>query len=132
MRGARHPALPLAASLLAVALLATLAGGCSSSSTNAAGEGSTKTAAPPGAVVPVCTAAPAGVATLRVSGVDCAKGREVVSAWIAKSACRAVPGASRTSCTADTYRCLGATTELGLAVSCSRPGRSISFVSRRK
>jgi len=131
MRGARHPALSVAAGLLAVTLVATMAGGCGSSSTDSSGEGSTKTAAPPGAVAPVCTAA-AGVGALRVSGVDCATGREVVTAWIAKNPCATPAGASRTSCTVGAYRCLSVVAERGIEVSCARPGRSISFAVKRR
>jgi hypothetical protein len=114
-----------------MALIAILASGCGSSGTETSGEGSTQTAAPPGAAVLACTGAPAGVGALRVSGVNCAMGRQVVVAWTAKKACQAVPGASRTSCTAGAYRCLGIATERGFAISCARPGRSISFVVKR-
>jgi hypothetical protein len=65
-----------------------------------------------------------------VSGVGCATGRNVISAWVAKNACQATPGASRTSCMAGAYRCLGTTTQRGLAVSCAQPDSSISFVSK--
>jgi hypothetical protein len=131
MRGARHSALTVAAALLAVALLAILASGCGSTSTEPSGAGSTKTAAPPGAVVPVCTGGPASIGTLRVSGVACTTGREVAAGWSATNACSTPAGASRTSCTVGGYRCLGTVTEHGLAVSCARPGRSISFVAKR-
>jgi hypothetical protein len=117
--------------MLAVALAAILASGCGSSSTNSSGEGSTKTAAPPGAAVLACAGTPASVGALRVSGVGCATGGEVVSAWTAKNSCSTPAGTSRTSCMAGTYRCLGITTERGLAVSCARPGRSISFLVKR-
>lgn len=132
MRGTRHPALPVAAGLLAVALLAILASGCGSSDTGSSGEGSTKTTAPQGAAAPACADAPADIGALRVSGVGCATGREVVADWIAKGACSTPATASRTSCTVGGYRCLGTATEHGLAVSCARPGQSISFVAKRK
>jgi len=127
MRGAHHPAFLVVVSLLAVAL----ASGCGSSGTDSSGEGSTKTAAPPGAVVSVCSEAPAGAGVLRVSGVDCATGRDIVTAWAAKGVCTTPADTSRTSCTVGEYRCLGATTERGLAVNCARPGRSISFLVKR-
>jgi hypothetical protein len=130
MRGARHPASSLGTGMLAVALVALLASGCGSSGTNS-GEGSTKTTAPRGAMALTCAGAPAGVEALRVSGVDCAAGRQVASAWTEKNGCGAVPGASRTSCTAGIYHCLGIATERGLAISCARPGRSISFLAKR-
>ncbi len=134
MRGARHPALfPVAVGLLAVALLAILANGCGSSGTESSGEGSTKTtAAPPGSAVPACADTPAGVEALRASGVGCATGRRIVAGWTAKGACATPAGASRTSCTVGDYHCLGTATDRGLAVSCARPGSSISFVAKRK
>jgi hypothetical protein len=128
MRGARHPAISLGTGILTAALVAILVSGCGSSGTESSGEGSAKTAAPQGAAAPTCAGAPAGVKTLRVSGVDCATGRNIVAVWTAKNACSTPAGASRTSCTASGYRCLGITTERGLVVSCARPGHSISFV----
>jgi hypothetical protein len=132
MRGARHPALSVAVGLLAVTLIAALASGCGSTSTEPSSAGSTKTAAPPGAVVPVCTGGPASVGGLRVSGVACTTGREVAAGWTAKSACAAPAGSSRTSCAVGVYRCLGTATGRGMAVDCARPGRSISFVVKRR
>jgi hypothetical protein len=119
--------------MVAVALLAILSSGCGSSSTESSGEEtSAKTATPPGAVVPVCTAATANVGAMRVSGVSCATGRKVAAGWSSKSACSTPSGASRTSCKVGAYRCLGITTERGLVVSCARPRRSISFIAKRK
>jgi hypothetical protein len=128
MRGVRHPASSLGTGVLAVVLIAILASGCGSSGTESSGEGTT---APPGVVVPVCAAAPAGVEALRVSGVNCAKGHEIVVAWTKKHACATPAGTSRTSCTVGAYRCLAAAAEHGLMVSCARPDRSISFISKR-
>jgi hypothetical protein len=133
MRVARHPASSLGTGMLAVALVAILASGCGSSDTNSSGEGSTtKTAAPPGAAVLACAGAPTDIGALRASGVGCATGREVVARWTAKNTCRANADTSRTSCTVGGYRCLGTVTEHGLAVSCARPGHSISFVAKRR
>jgi len=132
MRGARHPAGSLGIGLLAVALLAIFACGCGSSGTETPGEGSTKTASPPGASVQRCSGTSAGVDMLRVSGASCATGHEVVAGWSSKKACVTRPGASRTSCAVGAYRCLGAVTERGLAVSCARPGRSVSFIVTRR
>lgn len=132
MRGARHPAGSLVAGVLAVALVAILASGCGSSGTGSTGAGSTETTAQPGVTALTCANAPAGVAALRAIGVDCATGREAVLGWTAKNACATPVGASRTSCTVGSYRCLGTTTERGLAVSCARPNRSISFVVERR
>ncbi len=132
MRGARHPALfPVAVSLLAVALLVILASGCGSSGTGSSGAGSTKTTAPPGAAALACAPAPASVRALRVSGIACATGRDVVAGWAAKATCAAPAGSSRTSCTVGAYRCLGVATDRGLAVSCARSGHSTSFIAKR-
>jgi hypothetical protein len=130
MRGARHPVSSLGAGVLVVALVAILASGCGSSDTNSAGEGTTTgTAAPPGALALACTGAPTGIVeALRTSGVGCRTGRLVAAGWTASDAC-AAHGTSRTSCAVSGYRCLGIATERGLAVSCARPGRSISFVA---
>lgn len=130
MRGARHPASSLGTSVLTVVLVAILASGCGSG-TESSGEGSTRTTAPHGATVLACAGAPAGIEALRVSGVDCTTGRDIVSIWTAKNSCSTPAGSARTSCTASAYRCLGITTERGLVVSCARPGRSISFVLKR-
>lgn len=130
MRGARHPASSLGTGILTVALVAILASGCGSSDTNSSGGGSTVTAAPPGASALACTGAPTAIETLRTSGVGCPTGRLVAAGWTANNAC-AAHGTSRTSCAVGGYRCLGIATERGLAISCARPGRSISFVAKR-
>jgi hypothetical protein len=133
MKSARHLAGSLGAGMLVVALLAILASGCGSSDRNSSGEESTtKTAAPPGAAALACAGAPAGARALRTSGAGCATGREVVAGWTAKNACRANAGASRTSCTVAGYRCLGIATEHELAISCARPGHSVSFLAKRR
>jgi hypothetical protein len=132
MRGARHRALAIEVCVLGAALLAILASGCGSSSTETAGERSTKTAAPPGTAVQSCSGTSTGVGRLRVSGAGCATGRQVVAGWTSKKACATRAGASRTSCSVGAYRCLGAATERGLAVSCARAGRSVSFVVIRR
>jgi hypothetical protein len=133
MRGARHPALSIGAGVpsAALVLVAILASGCGSSGTESPGAGSTETTAPQSAAVQDCAGTSAGVKGLRVSGVGCATGGGVAAGWTAKGACAPPPGASRTSCAVGDYRCLGTATERGLAVSCARPGRSISFVFRR-
>jgi len=133
MGQARHP-LSLALLLMALGLAGLLVGGCGSSaeqSTQGAGAtGKTKSpTAPAGAVAQTCSGTVAKATELRVTGVRCAVGRGVVTAWSARSDCRA--DTSRPACTVGGYRCLSATGEHGFAVSCARPGRSISFVARR-
>lgn len=132
MRGARHPAGSLGTGMLTVALVAILVSGCGSSDTNSSGEGSARTAAPPGAATLSCPSASTDIEALRTSGVGCPTGRLVAAGWTANNACTAHAGTSRTSCTEGGYRCLGITTERGLAVSCARPDRSISFVFKHR
>jgi hypothetical protein len=134
MGQSRHP-LP---ALVAVALVAVAVGGCGSSGAGSSSEqamessgSATTSTAPAGASAQACAGAVRGIATLRVAGVGCATGRGVVASWSDKPACAGPAGASRVSCTVEGYRCLGAATDRGLAVSCARPGRSISFVARR-
>ena len=134
MGQARHP-LSLALVLLALGLAGLLVGGCGSTSseqstqgTGAAGKANGSTA-PAGAAAQVCAGTVATAAELRVTGVRCAAGLGVVTAWSTKSDCRA--DTSRPACTIGSYRCLGSTGEHGFAVSCARPGRSISFVAGR-
>lgn len=128
MRCARHP-LSLASIALALAL-SVAASGCGSSDTDESTPPSNE-GAPAGATAKSCSGAIAGTESLRVTGVDCAIGRGVVAAWTDHKACTPVGEASRTFCTVGEYRCLGAISDRGVAVSCARPGRSISFVARR-
>lgn len=129
MGQARH----LLSLLALVAILSPVVGGCGSSADDSterkSGGGAPRSTAPPGATVRACTAA--GVTGLRVSGVSCARARKVASGWDGKRICRAPRGASRTSCSVDGFRCLGTSTERGLAVSCAEPGRSLSFLAGR-
>lgn len=128
--------------LCIAAAVAATAGGCGSDgsgsgygSRDATGEPPTATAttpaAPPGATARACDpASAAGAEGLRVTGLECDAGRGVVAAWTGDPSCSAPAGASRYACTvAGGYRCLAATTEAGIAVSCSRPGRSLSFLA---
>jgi len=47
-------------------------------------------------------------------------------------ACAPFGGASRSSCSVyGGYRCLGAVTDRGVAVSCARTGSSVAFVAKR-
>jgi hypothetical protein len=121
-----------AAPLLALALAAVLVAGCGSPSEETGGS-STTTApkAPLGAAAKGCEARAAGVEALRATGTSCNQARQVMYGWKRRPACRAPAGASRTSCLTRSYRCLGARTDRGLSVSCSRRGQSIAFLARR-
>jgi hypothetical protein len=110
----------LAAPLAVAALAAVLVAGCGGSSPETTGSRS----APVGAAARSCGVREA----LRATGVSCAQARRVMYGWRQRGSCSSPPGASRVSCTTGSYRCLGAHTERGTAVSCSRPGRSIAFV----
>ena len=134
MGQARHP-LSLALAALAVGLAAATAGGCGSSNDTSTGPsnggGAGGSTAPAGAAARVCRGAVAGVGRVRATGVGCAFALGVVASWDNKRACRAPAGGSRVSCSVEDYRCLGAATERGLAVTCAAPGRSIAFVAKR-
>ncbi|HET6570244.1 MAG TPA: hypothetical protein VFG58_02010 [Solirubrobacterales bacterium] len=125
--------------LLAVAVCAAIGGGCGSSggesSESSGGEPTaraTTPSAPPGASARSCgNTTVAGTEGLRVTGIGCDVGRGVVAAWDDRPTCSRPARASRFSCTVGEYRCLAATSERGIAVSCSRPGSSISFFKRR-
>ena len=83
--------------------------------------------APIGASVKSCVAAGSG---LRVHGVGCGTGAAVMSSWnVAR--CRPGKGTSRSACTVRRFRCLSVRTDQGTAVSCTRRGRSISFVRKQ-
>jgi len=134
MGQARHPLSLLL--VLAVAAVALTTGGCGSSDDGSEGTttggGGTTSRAPAGASAQNCSATVDEVADLSVTGVDCEEGRDVAALWTAQRSCRTPSGASRVSCSVGNYRCLGASTDRGLAVSCARPGRSISFVAQRR
>ena len=124
-----------AAILLLLAACALLAGCGSDESTTTPAETAptTETApaagassAPAGAAAHSC-ATVGGLTKLRAVGVGCDAARQVAVAWKVPR-CRPSPGASRSACSVRRYRCQGVVTARGLAVSCSRPGRSISFL----
>jgi hypothetical protein len=134
----------LAASLVLVAVLATglLAGCGSGGSTRSTLKTQPTTAvrgsgeepaepAPAGASARSCTVGETGIEDLRVTGVDCGAGQAVAAAWSGNAACASPASGSRFACSVRGFRCLGAVTERGVAVSCARRGRSIAFVARR-
>ena len=125
--------------LLAAALAALAIAGCGSSSEDTA---STPTGlGPPGSAT--TSTAPSGIHTkacvdedldppeILVIGGNCAEGKRTVAAWTGKRSCSSPPGASRYACTVGKLRCVAASTDRGLAVSCSRPNLSISFIAKR-
>jgi hypothetical protein len=122
----------LSLALLIVILLA----GCGSngdSSNTTAPEATTSSGtptAPAGAAAQSCKSKSDGLEDLRVTGVDCEAGRAVAAAWTRNASCTP-DGESRYACTIRGYRCLGISTERGFALSCARPGRSVSFVVGR-
>jgi hypothetical protein len=121
-----------------LALLALLAAGCGSSSDDTA---TTPTDLPPPGSATTSNA-PSGVRTdacvddsldppeVVVIGGSCGLGRRTAAAWQGKASCHSPSGASRFACTVGKLRCLGVSTDRGIAVSCSRPNLSIAFVGK--
>jgi hypothetical protein len=129
MGQARH----LLSLLLAVAAV-MLATGCGSSDDGSRSPSSVgpTPAASAGATTQTCAVGKvAGAGRIRVSGVRCTFARGIVAAWYGSGECSETADGSRVSCLIGDYRCLGATTDRGLAVSCAVPGHSISFVAKR-
>lgn len=63
---------------------------------------------------------------------DPAGATKVVQAmWEHEPGCRRPPGVSRWGCSVGDYRCQAVVVDRGWSVSCSRPGRSVSFTVRR-
>lgn len=120
-----RPLLPtLAAALLIV--------GCGSADEQAPTATATAPAAPPGASARTCTGTIPAAEGLHVTGVGCDIGRGVAAVWANEPSCAPVAGGSRSACAiGDGYRCLGAATNRGIAVSCARSGSSIAFIARR-
>lgn len=129
----------LAAPLAIVALAAVLLGGCGSSSDDGASTRTRESAPPPartssapvGAAAKSCDTYAVDARSLRATGISCGQARQVMYGWQRQRSCAKPSAASRTSCLTRSYRCLGARTDRGIAVSCSRPGQSIAFVDRR-
>ena len=140
---------PLRASLtlIAVALATTLVvSGCGSSSEETgdgtAPAGTEATGAPPPASSPsgapsgirakACGSAGKGLEAVRVTGVGCAAGRKLASSWAVSENCTIPAQASRGSCRVQGRVCLSAATDRGIAVTCAAPGKSVSFIARRR
>jgi hypothetical protein len=98
---------------------------------NPPGSGATTSNAPPGIETKACTDERLNPPEIVVIGGSCAQGKQTVAGWEAKTACYSPAGASRFACTVGKVRCVGTRTERGIAVNCSRPQLSISFLSRR-
>ncbi|MFN8160096.1 MAG: hypothetical protein U0R52_03510 [Solirubrobacterales bacterium] len=135
---ARLCAASLALLAMAAPAVAGLAGcGASGGETTGAARTAKRKAAPVGAAAKSCAkaslagggrAGSGGTArTLRVTGVGCRQGSAVLSAWVTRG-CAPGAGESRSSCTVRRFRCLSVRGGRGVSVSCSRPGRSISFL----
>lgn len=116
-----------------VALAGALLTACGSSSDSTAGstEASSPRGGPPGASVQSCDAKGADVVALQATAVSCSDAEAVLLAWEGQDECAAAPGASHSACTVQGYRCIGAVTSAGLAVSCARQGHAIAFVAKR-
>ncbi|HEX2391947.1 MAG TPA: hypothetical protein VHI77_03410 [Solirubrobacterales bacterium] len=120
----------LAIAVLVVAGLGGCGGG--SSSGGSAEPKTSGSTAPAGASAHACALNAGGVEGLRATGLACGTAQRIGLAWRRSSACRPPAGASRAACAVRSYRCLATSTDRGLAVGCSRPGRSVAFTVRRR
>jgi hypothetical protein len=125
----------LAATIALVATAAALLAACGSSSSGgtagSTGATSSPRGGPPGASARSCETKAAGVVSLQATAVSCEHAEALLLAWQGQDGCAAAPGASHSACTVRGYRCIGAVTSSGLAVSCARPGHAIAFVAKR-
>jgi hypothetical protein len=125
-------ATPLAIVALAAALLAGCGGSSSGSGSTAStapkGSGST---APVGASAQKCETQEVDAGELQASEVSCEEARRLMFTWLRQPKCAGPKGASHSSCTIYSYRCLGTATARGLAVSCARSGHAIAFIAKR-
>jgi hypothetical protein len=130
----------LATPLAILALAAALLAGCGGSSSSSGGSTQTGSTAPSkagtsggpiGASARSCDTHAVDAGSLRAVGVSCGAARRVLFGWQRSSSCASPSGASRSSCSTGSYRCLGAKTDRGVAVSCSRPGNSVAFIAKR-
>jgi hypothetical protein len=123
----------IAAPFAAIVMAAALLGGCGSSSEETTQTGKTAPSkardalAPVGATAQACALDTGEVTALRVTGVSCGEAERTALQWRASASCSARAAASRSACSAGLYRCLGARTDRGVAVSCARPGQAVSF-----
>jgi hypothetical protein len=87
--------------------------------------------APAGAAARACETFAADAEGLRVTGLSCEQGRQLMFGWQRAEGCGLINGASRGACSVRSYRCLATRTDSGVNVSCSQPGRSVAFVAKR-
>jgi hypothetical protein len=88
--------------------------------------------APAGASAQTCDTYAVDAESLRVTGgVSCGEGRKTMLGWQRAESCRTGEDASRGACSVRGYRCLGVRVDRGVAVSCARSGRSITFIAKR-
>jgi hypothetical protein len=88
--------------------------------------------APPGASTQSCPSRVPSARELRLAGTGCSAGRLIVLGWTMQPRCGVRVAASRSSCTVAGYRCQATSTDAGIAVSCSRQGAALSFLSKRR
>jgi hypothetical protein len=124
-------AAPIAIAVLAAALVAGCGGSSDGGSTSSTEAPPSTSTAPAGASAGSCPTAPNGAQALHATGISCDGAKGVVLAWQQSGSCAPAGGASRSGCRAGGYRCLSTVTDLGVAVSCSRPGRSLAFLAKR-
>lgn len=119
--------------IVVLALLLAALSGCGGSSGETGttiSPGASSSTSPAGASVRACPLDAGGVKRLRTTSVSCGEAQRLAAAWRRSSGCPAAPGASHSACTVRGYRCIGTVTGRGLSVSCSRPGRAVSFAFR--
>lgn len=133
----------LAAPLLIAVLAVALLGGCGSSSEETEGSETAPSAqnsegreaqgspAPTGASAEACDTYAVDAEGLRVTGLSCKQGRQVMLGWQRAEGCGLIAGASRGACSVSSYRCLATKAGRGISVSCSQPGRSVAFLAKR-
>jgi hypothetical protein len=112
-------------------LVAATIGGCGSdASEEGAGTAPVPRSdgAPAGAAASTCPDPAASTTSLRATGIECAEAGAVAEAWREAPACASA--AARSSCEIRGYRCLAVAADRGVAVSCARPGRSLSFLAK--
>ncbi len=127
---ASTPLVMLAVAALAGVVLALAGCGSSGDSTATEEAPASTSAAPPGASAQVCKGVAALKGEVRATGVSCSEAKPVVAIWNGEPKCHSPSGASHYSCKVSQYTCFANQADAGIVVSCSRPGRSVSFISK--